>query len=137
MLNLESTTKEEAFEELAAAITGIYPECDHAEMLAALWEREQKLSTGIIPGVAIPHAICKGIKNMAGAIGVSKTGIEYDSLDNKPVHVIFMLAMGENAKEHHLRTLNMIFRLVKSEALATITNAKNPRDIEAVLSRFQ
>jgi len=135
--DLAGTTKEAVFSELADAIAADHPECDKQEMLAALWEREKKLSTGIASGVAIPHAICNGIGMIAGAVGISKAGIEYDALDKKPVHVIFMLVMGEDAKENHLCILERIFSLVKIDAFALIKNAENPQDVYAVLSRFR
>lgn len=136
-LNLEGKTKQAVFIELVDAIAAACPECNRTVMLAALWEREDKMSTGIASGVAIPHAFHRGINNMAGAIGISQNGIEYGALDNKPVYVVFMLAMGEPAEENHLRTLNQIFTLVQSEALAMIKKAKNAKDIHTILARFR
>ena len=135
-LNLEGTTKEAVFTELADTISAVYPECDQTILLTALWERENKLSTGIASGIAIPHAIYRGIDNVAGAIGISKSGIEYGALDNKPVHVVFMLAMGEQAHENHVRVLNQIFALVQTEALTLMKNAASAQDVYALLSKF-
>jgi len=136
LLNLAGSTKETVFQELVDAIAAVHGEYDRTAMLAALWEREKKLSTGIAPGVAIPHAVCGGIGAIAGAIGVSKAGIEYDSLDKNPVHVIFMLLMGESAKENHLHILDRIVTLVRTEALALIKNANNAQEVVEILSRF-
>jgi len=134
--DLAGTTKEAVFSELAGVIAADHPECNKQAMLAALWEREKKLSTGIAPGVAIPHAICGGIGTIAGAVGISKAGIEYDALDKMPVHVIFMLLMNEGTKENHLCILERIFSLVKTDALTLIKNAETAQDVHAVLSRF-
>jgi len=136
-LNLESKTKEEVFIELAEAISEVHPECDRASMLASLWERENKLSTGIGSGVAIPHTTYGGINNIAGAIGISQAGIEYGALDNKPVHVVFMLTISDKATENHLRILNQLFTLAQSEAIAIIRDAKNTETVINILSRFQ
>jgi len=137
-LNLESASKEEAFAELIGAVASLHPELDPAEVLAAIVARENKMSTGIAPGVAIPHAICKGAGDKSagiiGAIGISKAGIEYDALDGKPVHAIFMLIIGERA--NHLRALNQICALAQSEGFALIRNAKTPRDVQAVLAEL-
>ena len=135
-LNLEGATKEMAFNELSDAITTIHPECDQTVMLAALWERENKLNTGITPGIAIPHAICKGINSIAGAIGVSHTGIEYGAPDNKPVYVVFMLAMNEPARENHLRVLNQISRLVQSQMIMSIKSADTVQEVHDILYQF-
>jgi mannitol/fructose-specific phosphotransferase system IIA component (Ntr-type) len=135
-LNLEGKTKEEVFIELAEAITALHPECDRASMLAALWERENKLTTGIVPGVAFPHASCGGINNIAGAIGVSQAGIDYGALDNKPVYVVFMLAISDKTTENHLRILNQLFLLAQSEAIEIIKKAQNVNTVKDILSRF-
>jgi len=136
LLNLAGTTKEDVFSELVGAISAVHPEADRDVMLTALWEREKKLSTGITSGVAIPHAICGGIGTIAGALGISRAGVEYDALDKKPIHVIFMLIMGESAKENHLHILDQIFSLARTDALELIKNAQNAQEIHAVLSRF-
>jgi len=137
MTNLAGTTKEDVFAELVDAIAAVHPECNRQSMLSALWEREKKLSTGIAPGVAIPHAICGGIGATAGAVGVSKAGVDYDALDKKPVHVIFMLVMSEGAKENHLHILEQLSALAGTEALSLIKNAKTAQEVHAVLSRVK
>jgi len=136
-LNLEGKTKEEIFIELAEAISAVHPECDRASMLASLWERENKLNTGIVPGVAIPHTIYGGINNIAGAIGTSQTGIDYGAPDHKPVHVVFMLAISDKATENHLHILNQLFVLAQSEAIAIIRKAQNEQTVMDILSHFQ
>jgi len=136
LLKLAGTTKDAAFQELVDAIAAVHPECDRAAMLAALWEREKKLSTGISSGVAIPHAPFGGIGTIAGAVGISKAGIEYDSLDKKPVHVIFMLVMGEGEKENHLHILDQISTLVRTDALTLIKDAQTAQEVHEILSRF-
>jgi len=137
LLNLAGTTKDEIFQELVDAIAVVHPECDKSVMLAALWEREKKLSTGISSGVAIPHAVCNGIGTIAGAVGISSAGVEYGALDEKPVHIIFMLVLGEAAKEDHLRVLDKIFTLVRTEALSLIKNAKSAQEVYEILSRYK
>jgi mannitol/fructose-specific phosphotransferase system IIA component (Ntr-type) len=136
LMNLNGTAKDAVFQELVDAIAIVHPECDKPVVLSALWEREKKLSTGIVSGVAIPHAVCGGIGTVAGAVGISNAGIEYGALDEKPVHVIFLLVMGDGTKEEHLHILDQIFTLVRSDALTLIKNAKNAQDVYEVLSRF-
>ena len=136
ILNLNGKFKDEIFTELTRKITDAHPECDETEILEALWERENKMTTGIISGAAIPHALCGKIKSMAGAIGISGSGIDYDALDNKPVYVVFLLIMGDQSRENHLRVLNQIIKLSQSENLELIRNAKNTQDICSILSAF-
>jgi PTS system fructose-specific IIC component/PTS system nitrogen regulatory IIA component len=134
-LNLDGRTKETVFIELVDAIAALYPECSTDDMLTAVRQREEKMSTGISSGIAIPHAFCRGITHMAGAIGVSQQGIDYGALDNKPVHVVFLLLINEKAEENHLRILKKIFQLTQSEAITQIKNAKNAKDIHTILSQ--
>jgi mannitol/fructose-specific phosphotransferase system IIA component (Ntr-type) len=136
-LNLESKTKEAAFTELIELIIAAHPECGRKEMFAAINNRENKMNTSICSGVAVPHGYCQSINSVAGAIGISKAGIDYDSFDHKPVYVIFMLVMSNVSQENHLNVLNQIFKLANSEAFALIRGAGTPREVHAILSRFR
>ena len=135
--DFDGKTKELAITELIDSIFLLHPECDRTELFTAIMERERKMSTGIGNGVAIPHAGCKGIIGMCGAIGVSKQGIDFEALDNRPVHIIFLFATNEKADENNLRILNQIIKLIQSEGLAMIKNAKNAEEIHAILSRIR
>jgi mannitol/fructose-specific phosphotransferase system IIA component (Ntr-type) len=135
-LNLEGRTKEEAFAELIELITALHPEYNGDELYAAINNREGKMSTGIGSGIAIPHGYCRGINTIAGAIGISKAGIDYGSLDQKPVHLVFMLVMDEASRENHLRVLNKVFALANSEVIATIMAAANTGEVHDILSRI-
>ena len=134
-LGFDGKTKELALTELIDSISSLHPECDRKELFTAIMEREQKMSTGIGNGVAIPHAGCKGIADMSGAIGVSNKGIDYGALDKKPVHIVFLFATSEKADENHLRILNLIFKLAMSKEFALIKNANNAEEVHAILSR--
>ena len=136
-LNLEGKTKEMVFNELVNVIADIHPQCNRAEIYTAIKEREEKMSTGIGCGIAIPRASCTGITNIAGAIGISREGIDYGAMDNKPVYVVFLLALNDRANENHLHVLNLIFKLAQSEAITMMKNAKNAEEIHAILSRIQ
>jgi len=133
---LQNTDREAVFAELIDAMAAVRPEFDRAEILKAMVARENRMSTGIAPGIAVPHAFRKGAEGIVGAIGVSRPGIEFDALDGKPVHAVFMLVIGEKSKGDHLRALNRIFTLAHSEELALIRNAKTPGEILGVLERF-
>ena len=93
-VNLESSDKDELFEEMVELFARGDCGIDRQEALDALIAREEKMTTGIIPSVAIPHASAPSVKGGFGAIGISRAGIEYGSLDAKPVHVVFMLLFG-------------------------------------------
>ncbi|MDR0557100.1 MAG: PTS sugar transporter subunit IIA [Treponema sp.] len=135
-LDLESKTKDAALAELLEIITLEHPEYDYNEMYAAINSRENKMRSGIGSGIAVPHGYCRSINAITGAIGISKTGIDYNSLDHKPVHLVFMLVMGETSQESHLRVLNKVFTLVNSETGALMMTAKTAQEVYAMLSRI-
>jgi PTS system fructose-specific IIC component/PTS system nitrogen regulatory IIA component len=136
-IGLAHSSKAEVLAELVEAIKAAHPDFDREEMLAAVNDREGKMSTGIAPGVAIPHGYCRGVGTIAGALGISPAGIEYQALDDGPVHVVFMLVMGQGGQENHLRVLNRIFSLVKSEAFPRLREAKSAGELHGILSRFR
>jgi mannitol/fructose-specific phosphotransferase system IIA component (Ntr-type) len=136
VLNLESTAKDDVFIELTDTIEAAHPECNKNGILSALLEREKKMSTGIAPGAAIPHAICKGLTKNIGAVGISKTGIEFNAMDQKPVHVVFMLAMSDDKKEYQLQILNSIFSLIENDAVKKILNAQDAEEVHAIIRDF-
>lgn len=113
-VNLESEEKEEAFEELVELLADKYPEVSRSGVLAAVRKREAKLSTGIKSGIAIPHAQTKEIRDVRGLVGISRPGIDYDALDGKPVHLVFMvLSSGEDCSLH-LRVLKRLALLLEN-----------------------
>jgi mannitol/fructose-specific phosphotransferase system IIA component (Ntr-type) len=136
-LHLESTTKDDAFKELIETIAAIHGEFDRDTMLAAVQDREIKMSTSIAPGVALPHGYYPGTGSISGALGISESGIDYDAPDQKPVHCIFLIIMGEGSREKHLRVLTRITSLVNSAGLSLLLKAQSPEEIHNILSRVQ
>jgi len=135
-LNLDGKSKDMVFDELIDAITDLHPECNTIELFAGIKEREEKMTTGIIPGMAIPHAYCSGIKDIAGAIGISRHGIDYGALDNKPVYVVFLLIISKERKEKHLHVLNIICQLAQSELINKIKSAESAEEVHNILSGY-
>jgi mannitol/fructose-specific phosphotransferase system IIA component (Ntr-type) len=135
-IHLESTTKDDAFKELIEVIAAIHGEFDRDTMLAAVRDRENKLSTSIAPGVAMPHGYYPGTSSIFGALGVSESGIDYDAPDQKPVHYIFLIIMGEASREKHLRVLTRITALVNSGDLNLLRKAQSPEEIHNILSHI-
>lgn len=108
IVNLSSTEKDELFEELVEAIHSHHPVFNKQEALDTLNERESKMTTGIMHSVGIPHALIPSMHGTVGAIGISQDGIDYDSLDKAPVHVVFMIIGAENDTEHHIQVLKQL-----------------------------
>lgn len=113
---VSSTEKDELFEELVEAIHSRHPIFDKSEALKVLNERESKMTTGIMHSVGIPHALISSMNGhpSIGAIGISRPGIDWDSLDKAPVHVIFMIIGAENNTEGHIQVLKELATILQS-----------------------
>jgi mannitol/fructose-specific phosphotransferase system IIA component (Ntr-type) len=135
-LDLENSDRDAVFSELIDAMADTYPVFDREKVGDVIREREQKLSTAVAPGAAVPHGYYPGLDRVLGAIGISKAGIDYDAPDNEPVHVIFLIVMGESSREKHLRVLSRILSLINSGALPSMLAAKTPGEVHDILSRF-
>jgi mannitol/fructose-specific phosphotransferase system IIA component (Ntr-type) len=135
-LNLGSKTKAEVFEELIETITAVHPELDSEKMLSAIAERENKMTTYITSGVAVPHGCYPGIGDIIGAIGISREGIEYNADGHELVYLVFLLLMGTESREKHLQVLSRIFTVLNSTALTHIQAANSSREVYDILCRF-
>ena len=112
---LESTDKFRAIEELAPVFKGSDICNDIDNLIRALKEREEIMSTGIGFGIAIPHAKIDSVNEMAFAIGISKEGIDFDSMDGEPIHLVIMVVAGERQHKEYLRLLSNIMSILKKD----------------------
>jgi PTS system nitrogen regulatory IIA component len=112
--NLESTHKKGVIKELASAISNA-TEAGIEDIEIVLMERESLGSTGIGGGIAIPHGKLDSVKSVTVGFGLSREGVEYDSLDNRLVHIFFLLLTPENSTGGHLKVLAQISKLLKIE----------------------
>jgi PTS system fructose-specific IIC component/PTS system nitrogen regulatory IIA component len=113
-VDIESEEKEELFEEIVNFFLEAEDFDNREELLEKLWERERKMTTGIAPHIAIPHVKIKNIPHTLGVLGISRTGIDYDSLDGKPVHLIMLLIGHEDKPNEHLQVLKNIASLLNN-----------------------
>ncbi len=115
-VGLESEDKDEVFEEMVEVFVENNPHVSRSELLDALHAREDKQSTGIMRGIAIPHGQLDSISGVKGVIGISRKGIDYDSLDGQPVHLVFMLFSSCSSCSFHLGVLQRVATLLKDPA---------------------
>jgi PTS system nitrogen regulatory IIA component len=114
---LDSRTKSEVLEELVRLVAPDRQDMDMSAVLASVRERETVLSTGIGGGVAIPHGKTPNVDQLVLAAGVSRTPIDFDALDGKPVQLFFLLVGPESAAGAHVKALSRISRLLRRESL--------------------
>ncbi len=86
------------------------------EFEEAVFEREKIQSTGVGRGVAIAHARITETDRILIALGVSREGIEYQAMDGKPVHFLFLIANHPERREEYLKVLSSIMRLVRDDS---------------------
>lgn len=137
-IDLKSEDKDEVFEELIEELVSVNPSLDRSVALAAVKEREAKMSTGIMSGIAVPHAKTSAVTDVQGAIGISRSGIDYDALDGKPVHLIVLILSGADSTELHLRVLKRLARLLKnSEFYAELMEQKTAEAAYNVFCKYE
>ncbi len=112
-IGLESVDKEECFEEMVDILVQAGRVADRAATLRAIQTREEQGTTGIGTGIAVPHAKHGSIPSLMAALGVSREGIEFDSIDGEPVHLVILLLANINEPGPHLQALVEIARLVR------------------------
>ena len=137
-IDLKSEDKDEVFEELIEELVSVNPSLDRSVALAAVKEREAKMSTGIMSGIAVPHAKTSAVTDVQGAIGISRSGIDYDALDGKPVHLIVLSLSGADSTELHLRVLKRLARLLEnSEFYAELMEQKTAEAAYNVFCKYE
>lgn len=131
---LKSKSKKEVLYELSEAFLRGNSTIDCDAMVEVLLEREKLGSTGIGDGIAIPHGKLPGLENLIVSFGRSKTGIDFDSLDGKPVHIFFLLMAPENSAGQHLKALAKISRMLKEEEFRkNLMDMATPDDIYHII----
>ena len=108
---LGATDRDGVVRELVTSLAraGALPEDAVDEVVAAVIKREQNGSTGFGKGVAVPHVKHPKVKQMAGTVGRSASGIDFAALDHQPVYSIFLLLSPENQPQQHLQAMNIVF----------------------------
>jgi mannitol/fructose-specific phosphotransferase system IIA component (Ntr-type) len=134
-MELEAGDKEGVLRELVALAAQTGKITDEMSILKAVRERENLCSTGFENGAAIPHPR-QGhpdiVKELVAVFGRSARGIDFEALDEKPVHLLFLLCAPTDSE--HLRALAKLSRFLKKEAVRTkLLEAKTPEDIMAVI----
>jgi fructose-specific phosphotransferase system IIA component len=115
--NIKSVKKEDVIKELVDALINsaeIEKRCRN-KIIDALMARESLGSTAIGQGIAIPHAKSDCIPKLIAAFGLSKKGVDFDSLDGEPAYIFFLLLAPQDSAGPHLKALARISRLLKDK----------------------
>jgi len=112
--DLRATNRWEAIDELIGNLvaTGKIQPGDREAVTAAVKKRETSMSTGIGFGIGIPHASTDLIFEVVGALGRSRTGVNFEALDNQPVKLVMLFLVPQGQFQKHLHTLANIAKLL-------------------------
>jgi len=115
--DLKGVTKDEVLKEMASSLKEAGFISNVEEAVNVILERERLGSTGIGDGIAIPHGKMKGIDHILCAFGRSKEGVDFDAVDGKPVHILFLLLAPEDSAGLHIQMLSRISRILRDPSL--------------------
>jgi PTS system fructose-specific IIC component/PTS system nitrogen regulatory IIA component len=136
--DLEAEDKDEVFEEMVSHFCTATKSDKREEILASLHERESKMSTGVHPGIAIPHGKTTAVNRSYGVMGISRKGIDYDALNGEPVYLVFMELAPPVEAEKHLHLLRRIAELLRNRDFYNdCIAAKGTRDVYEVLKKYE
>jgi len=116
---IKAAKKEEVVKELVDLLinTGEIEKRHRNKLIDNLMARESLGSTAIGQGIAIPHAKSDCVDKLVAAFGLSKKGVDFDSLDGEPVYIFFLLVAPQDSAGPHLKALARISRLLKDKYL--------------------
>lgn len=103
---------------------------DKEKVRAAIFEREKIMSTGVGNGFAIPHGKTDAVTDIVAAFGITAEPINYQSLDEKPVRLVFLLVGKDNLVGPHIKLLSRISRLMNKEEFRTkLIGLQTPKEV--------
>lgn len=133
-MDLKSVTKDGVLFELAHSLYLENRVSDTKLFLNDVYEREEIVSTGIGMKIAIPHAKSKHVLIPTVIFGKSEKGIDFNSLDSKPAHLFFMIAMPDESANQHLKVLALLSRKLMHESFReSLMLAKTKEEVLALL----
>ncbi|MEI0594952.1 fructose-specific PTS transporter subunit EIIC [Brachyspira pilosicoli] len=133
-IDLKGQTKSEIIDEMVDILYNNGKLNDREEYKKEILKREAQSSTGMEEGIAIPHGKTDAVKIPTVAIGISKKGVDYESLDGKPSHLFFMIAAPANSNNSHIELLSKITTLLLEDDIReALINAKSKEEVLDIL----
>ena len=137
LLDLTEDDKTQLLKFLCIRISEVYPDIDPQHFFTDIMKRENDLSTGIGNHIAIPHAFAESAQKIHLLFATHKC-IEYESLDGKPVKIIFMLAIPPDENKLYASFLMKVSRLMRSRELRdALMNSHSTEDIITLFQKHE
>ena len=138
VMDIKSTKKEDVIKELVDALmnAGEIEKRDRNKLIDALMAREALGSTAIGQGIAIPHAKSDCVEKLIAAFGLSKKGVDFDSLDGELAYIFFLLVAPQDSAGPHLKALARISRLLKDKYFRdTLRGCEDEKSVIKVIAQ--
>ena len=134
IIDLKGKTKQDILKELVDVIATAPEVTDKDDFFISIIKREKNMSTGIGIGLAVPHVKIDSVRDFVMAIGRNKEGVDFDSIDGKPVYLIIMIGANTEQRDDYLKVLAKISLLLKnSEFREKMINTPSPEAIIELL----
>lgn len=134
IINLTGKDKYDVLEKMVQVTKNSEKITNETDFLKKVTEREKIKSTGIGGGIGIPHAQSSGVSDIVACLGISEPGIEFNAIDGKPVHLIFLIAANERTDSKYLGLLSRIARLFIEEPFKQrIMKSTSPEEIMTLI----
>jgi len=128
--NLAGNTKDDIINSMIELVSQSPKVLDKEKVRSAIFEREKIMSTGVGNGFAIPHGKTDGVADVVAAFSITAQPIDYQSLDEKPVRLVFLLVGRDNMVGPHIKLLSRISRLMNKEGFRNkLLEAKTSHDV--------
>lgn len=114
-VDLKADTKNGIIEEMVDRLLATGKISDREAVLEAIFDREGKMSTGMQNGVAIPHGKTDAVKSLVAAVGLNKSGVDFDSMDGEPSTIFIMTISPLKRRGPHMQFLAEVSRLIGQE----------------------
>ncbi len=136
IIPLKSRSKDDVIKEMVDYLYKSKKIQDRNKILKAILDREKVMSTGVGDRVAIPHGKAEGVKEIIALFGITENDIDFHSIDNKPVRLIFMLVGPPDKTGPHLKALSRISRLMhKQEFRERLLNSHSPHEVMDIIEK--
>ena len=136
--DIEAKDKNELLDEMMELVSKSSKVLDKDEAKKEILQRESIMSTGVGKGIALPHAKTNAVTDSTGALAILKNKVDYNSLDSKPVDLVFLLLGRENNVGTHLLLLSKISRLMNNEEVKQqIKNAGTPDKVIEIFHQLK
>ncbi len=130
MTGMKGSTKEDIIDAMIELVSKSPKVIDKDKVREAIFDREKIMSTGVGNGFAIPHGKTEAVSDIVAAFAVTEEPIDYQSLDEKPVRLVFLLVGKDNMVGPHIKLLSRISRLMnKEEFRKRLIELSTPQEI--------